>query len=828
MEARFARVTRAGLPALLLSLGLAGCGGGAPTETLPDTSGPQTLAYTGPPPATPDVQAFRINVWENLRSDSRCGACHGAGSQAPTFVDFTDVNAAYGQANTVVNLSDPAASRMVTKVGEGHNCWLTSLTACADTLTAFIGAWAGNSASGGTTVRLTAPDLLDPGQSRNFPPTVGETRFASTVHPLLTQHCSRCHVEDAAVAQAPFFADADPAAAYDAAQEKINLDLPAQSRFVVRLDPESHNCWTDDCAADSDAMLAAIQELAGAIPPTEVDPVLVTSKAVGLNQGIIASSGGRHETNQIAFWQFKTGSGRTAFDTSGVEPAINLNLVGNVSWVGGWGLRFADGGRAQGPTRSSAKLAELIGATGEYSLEAWVAPGNVAQEGPARIVSYSGGNQLANFTLGQTQFNYDFLARSDSAGVQPSGEPALSTPDGEEVLQATLQHVVLTYDPVAGRRIYVNGELASGADPVPGGGLADWDDSFALVLGNEVSGERPWEGVVRMAAIHNRVLTPEQIVQNLEVGVGQKFFLLFGVSELVGLPESFIVFQVSEFDSFGYLFSEPAFISLDGTVEPGSVPLQGMRIGINGQEAAVGQAYANLDLTLNPADYEPGEGQPLSRLGTVIAKQKGPDDDEFFLTFERLGSEANVRVEPVPGTLPLPGGNADVPSVGLRTFDEINATLAEVTGVAPSAVRGTFETVRQQLPSSESIEGFLASHQTAVSQLAIAYCDALVDDPALRSSYFPDVEFGSAPGTALGTDADRDDVANPLLEGIMGSGLATQPDPALARGELRSLMQGLVDSCSAAAGCSLDAQRTATIVKASCAALAGSAVTLIQ
>ncbi len=62
----------------------------------------------------------------------------------------------------------------------------------------------------------------------------------------------------------------------------------------------------------------------------------------------------------------------------------------------------------------------------------------------------------------------------------------------------------------------------------------------------------------------------------------------------------------------------------------------------------------------------------------------------------------------------------------------------------------------------------------------------------------------------------------------MGSGLATQPDPALARGELRSLMQGLVDSCSAAAGCSLDAQRTATIVKASCAALAGSAVTLIQ
>lgn len=827
MVARLAQLTRPGL--LALSLGLAACGGGAPTETLPDTSGPQSLAYTGPPPASPDVQAFRVNVWENLRSDSRCGACHGAGGQAPTFVDFTDVNAAYGQANTVVNLSDPAASRMVTKVGEGHNCWLTSLTACADTLTAFIGAWAGDAAGGGTTVRLTAPTLLDPGQSRNFPATVGETRFAGTVHPLLTAHCSRCHVEDAAVPQAPFFADADPTVAYEAAQEKINLDLPAQSRFVVRLDPESHNCWTDDCAADSAAMLAAIQDLAGDIPPTEVAEELKTSKALGLDQGIIASSGGRHESNQIAFWQFKAGPGSTtAFDTSGVEPAINLNLVGNVTWVGGWGLRFGDGGRAQGSTRASAKLAQLIGATGEYSVEAWVAPGNVTQEGPARILSYSGGNELANFTLGQTLYNYDFLARSDSAGVQPSGQPALSTPDGEEVLQATQQHVVFTYDPVDGRRIYVNGELASGADPVPGGGLADWDESFALVMGNEVSGERPWDGVIRMAAIHNRALTPDQIVQNFEVGVGQKFFLLFGVSELVGLPESFIVFQVSEFDSFGYLFSEPTFISLDETVEPGTVPLRGMRIGINGREATVGQAYANLDLTLNAADYQPGEGQLLSRLGTVIAKEKGPEQDEFFLTFELLGTEEHVRLTPAPGTLPLPGGNAEAPSVGLRTFDEINATLAQVTGVPPDAVRGTFETVRQQLPSSENIEGFLASHQTAVSQLAIAYCDRLVDDQALRGAYFPDVEFGSPPATALGSDADRDDVANPLLERIMGSGLASQPDQALARGELRSLMRGLVDSCSAAAGCTLDAQRTATIVKAGCAALAGSAVTLIQ
>ena len=35
--------------------------------------------------------------------------------------------------------------------------------------------------------------------------------------------------------------------------------------------------------------------------------------------------------------------------------------------------------------------------------------------------------------------------------------PQLQTPDAAMALQASLQHVVLTYDPVNGRQIYVNG-----------------------------------------------------------------------------------------------------------------------------------------------------------------------------------------------------------------------------------------------------------------------------------------------------------------------------------------------------------------------------------
>ena len=39
-----------------------------------------------------------------------------------------------------------------------------------------------------------------------------------------------------------------------------------------------------------------------------------------------------------------------------------------------------------------------------------------------------------------------------------------------------------------------------------------------FVLGTEVSGDRPWAGVTRLVAIHNRVLTPAQIQQNFEAG----------------------------------------------------------------------------------------------------------------------------------------------------------------------------------------------------------------------------------------------------------------------------------------------------------------------
>jgi len=822
--------------ALTALAALAGCGGGAPTEQNPTSNGGGSAPtnYTGPAPATADVQAFKLNVWDNLQSDDRCGACH-RDTQTPRFVRSDDINVAYQEANTVVDLANPSLSRLVQRVAQGHHCWLADNNACADTMTRWIAAWAQvTDGGGGRQIVLTAPTLADPDPSRVLPATGrdGNPSFESTVYPLLSSFCSNCHRPDAPTPQQPYFASTDVNVAYEQARTKMNLDAPALSRFVIRLRNESHNCWrvpangSVDCVASAQAMENQIAAFAGGISATPIPSAWVTSKALGLYGGTIASGGSRYDNNVVALYEFKTGTGSTAYDTSGVEPALDLTLsttnAGGYQWVGGWGVQFT-GGKAQGLTSTSRKLRDLIGATGEYSIEAWAAPANVTQE-ESRIVSYSGGLQTRNFMLGQTLYNYDFFSRN-SASPDLNGTQ-LSTPDASQALQATLQHVVVTFSPVDGRRIYVNGQqMASSAG---GATIGTWDDTLAFVLGNEASGNRPWLGTLRMAAVHNRALTQAQVQQNFDAGVGEKYLLLFSVGHLINMPQSYIMFEVSQYDSYAYLFSYPKLISLDANALPGSVQIRGMRIGVNGVEPLVGQAYIPLDITVTDSMYTSTGGADLSSIGTIIGLERGPASDQFFLTFEQLGSMTNVRLPPTPLTPPPP---VDVPrpsDIGVRTFDGINETFSNITGVSKgnASVRTTYANLKQQLPTVETFEGFLASHQIGVAQLAIAYCSAMVDNDTLRGAFFPNDPIGSS----LNTQQLRDYVIDPVVSRVLGSGLTTQPDPTAMHAELNLLIsnsaagraQGLCVS-SACGG-----QRTAVVMKAVCAAGLASGAAIVQ
>jgi len=457
---------------LLIVTGLlAACGGGGSVNTTenPNLSSSDD-SYTGPPARTSDIRSFKLNFWEFLRKDNRCGQCHGD-SQSPTFVNLNDVNKAYSQAIKYANLQNPQESKFVKKVGDGHQCWLKSLNACATTLEQMISNWASDSnVTSARLINLEAPEQNPPGKAKSFPPsanTPGELNglsFADTVYPLLVgtsppianNNCQNCHEETGpALPQAPFFASPDVESAFEAAKSKMNIDSPGNSRFVERLQ-QLHNCWSD-CPDDANDMIDVIKLFADGIKETDVDDTLLTSMALKLTDGIVATGGNRHESNLVALWEFKTRSGNIAYDTSGIEPAVDLTLLGpggSVRWLDTYGLNF-QGGRAQAFTFDSEKLHDFIQSTGEYALETWVVPANVSQE-DANIISYSGSDTARNFTLGQNMYNYDFYNRVVATPPQPNGTPFLSSGENdEEIAEANLQHVVVNYDPDEGRSIYV-------------------------------------------------------------------------------------------------------------------------------------------------------------------------------------------------------------------------------------------------------------------------------------------------------------------------------------------------------------------------------------
>ena len=821
---------------LLLSAALAGCGPSGPATQVnqPTGTAPSVSTYTGPAPSSKDVQAFQVSLWNNIRSPDRCGGCHHEGGQSPMFARSDDVNLAYQAALPLVNTSQPGESTLVVRVGSGHNCWVASAQACADTMLTWIQNWISGGAGAAEKIQLVPPPDQSVGGTKTFPSD--PTNFESLLWtPILRQFCWQCHDPNSATPQAPYFASSDPNQAYLEAQSKINLDDPAASRFVERLATESHHCWATtpggapDCPGSAARMLAAITAYANTIPATSVPSSWVISKALMLKQGIIASGGSRYDADTIAKYEFKEGTGSIAYDTSGVSPESDLTVSGNVTWDQAWGVIFGQGSRAQALTTTSQKIANLVQTTGEYSIEVWASPANITQT-KANIVSYSGSDTTRDVTLGQDAVQYQAQTRSDKTDT--NGNPPLLTSLTGAFAQAALQHIVLTYDPVNGQKVYVNGQFTGDVDPSGGGSLANWDNTFALVLGNETTGDRQWLGEIRFLAIHDSALTAAQVQQNFSAGVGQKYYLLFDVSGIVGIPQSYIMMTAAQYDNYSYLFYDPTFISLTANAQPQNIPVKGIRIGINGQIPTVGQSFSTVNTTIGGPAYSAANGQLLSSVGAVIGVDTGVTSDMFFLSFEQLGNQSNVYVEPAVPANPTSFDDTPQPDLGVHTFAEVNAAMSVVTGVPVNdpVVSTAYASVAQSLPAVPQITAFTASEQTAISQLAGAYCSELVSNASYRDKF-----FGTGLDTAIATNetsasffgtngpnSSQDLVINPLVTALAVGSTVDPTYAAALQNELTALLNRIP---------ALSLSYTATVsvaTQAACQAALGSAALTLK
>ncbi|VAW94600.1 FIG00702062: hypothetical protein [hydrothermal vent metagenome] len=881
---------------------LSACGGGADnTESASNGSGFNggggASPYTGPSAQNDDIQNFRVNFWENIRGDNRCGSCHDVNGTANSdFANNSNVNSAYGIAIGLVNTNDIPNSTFVRRFsqGTGHFCWESTQSACATQLELWIGNWlSGSSGSGGRSVVLTPPADENPSPATSFNANVDPSYFSGNgglnIHTLITANCAGCHVPNSTLgpAQQPYFAVTDTQASYDSVSSVplINLSTSALSRFYTRLNNDGHRCWDAgngiSCADSAAQMLNAINyyidQATQAPDMTELNSMVKSRAVTLLEDGIVASGGNRFEASQIALYEFKLGSGDTIIDRSGVSPAMNLTLFGSegvdYEWLGSYGVQFNTSiAKAQADTADSNKLQTMISSTGEYTIEAWVLPANVSQE-DATMVAYGLNSTTRNFMLAQTLYNYEMYNRNSSAQTNPDATPLLTTDPDDEDAQSSLQHVVVTYDPTNGRRIYVNGTFRDDVDPLAGDGLSNWATGAALVLGNDVGLDRPWAGTMRLLAVHNRALSGTQIRQNFDVGVGQKFFLMFEISEHLpqcqgpdpdpGIddpirdpdyaPLCFVYLEAAQFDNSSFLFAYPRFVTLDNSINVDGVRIRNMRVGINGREASSGQGFASIDVTLGqPTAFDPAVGQALSDIGTVVALENGPSGnpvDQLFLTFEQLGAVTPTKDYTENfSTTPDPMNPVEVSAVNIRSFEQINATMSAMTSVDRTTARvnqnnvvqggnaannGTYTKVKQALPGSADVTTYVPSNQMAITQLSIEYCNALVDgvgNTIPRGTYFPGVTFNdtTSPNMAFSTQPERDLIINPLLERVFNvdgaTELTTMPSAANVRAHLNTLMADLTAVCVG----NCEFARTQIIIKSTCAAAIGSSAMLLQ
>ena len=216
----------------------------------------------------------------------------------------------------------------------------------------------------------------------------------------------------------------------------------------------------------------------------------------------------------LALYDFASASGSTVRDVSGVEPALDLQIVDPKAVKRSKGSLEIHGVTMIRSIKVPTKIIKTVKGTGQLTVEAWVRPANLKQNGPARILTISKDTSNRNFTLGQDGHNYDLRLRSSK--TSRNGLPSLASP--AESVSTELTHLTYTREPSGKARFYLNAKQVAEKN-IPGD-LEDWDGNYRLALGNEFSNNRPWQGSYHLLAIYGRALSSQDVKKNFEAGAG--------------------------------------------------------------------------------------------------------------------------------------------------------------------------------------------------------------------------------------------------------------------------------------------------------------------
>lgn len=268
---------------------------------------------------------------------------------------------------------------------------------------------------------------------------------------------------------------------------------------------------------------------ASPVATTDPDPSTTTGSPGDTTTGPSEDSStgepiGRVSEGLLALWIFDAGSGDTVQDLTSREPLMPLEIQAldtSSTWVSD-GLELTGTGGGAIATGSSSKIRNGLQATGAMSVEIWATPAQAQQYGPARLVTLSLDGSFRSFSLVHGVLDdTEKTGAPDALGLRlntstlldENGIPTMYTPS---VVQTQPTHILVSRDPGGEVLLWVDGELAH--SEIRDGDFSVWPSTHSFGVGNEITLNRPYHGVIHLVAVYDRALSGTEVDQNYLAG----------------------------------------------------------------------------------------------------------------------------------------------------------------------------------------------------------------------------------------------------------------------------------------------------------------------
>lgn len=301
------------------------------------------------------------------------------------------------------------------------------------------------------------------------------------------------------------------AVALDTSRSPMQLTLHAGDKRIASLDQAPWTFNWQDAPAGAHELIARAhfedgQALESAAVPVHVLKAETPADLPAVTDGLVAA------------YPLNEGGGCAVRDRSGSGLAPELRLTPGASWDdAGRGLHLEGEGAGAVSATTPAKLTRHLRDAGAFTIELWIEPAALDQQGPARLVTLSAGTSDRSLTIGHGQHRDagpNLSVRLRTAETNRNGMPDIVAEGA--IVEGPAQYAVTYADETV--TIYRNGERLHTTNRA---GALNWDEHHLLGLGGEVAPaaqqlERTWHGQLLRVAIYDRALNGSEIQRNYD------------------------------------------------------------------------------------------------------------------------------------------------------------------------------------------------------------------------------------------------------------------------------------------------------------------------